>query len=383
MNRILVLHGHYRYPGNIPRILHKNNYFAHVEAEDRIYMQRCLQLAGNGLGQVSPNPMVGAVIVHQGKVIGEGWHQRYGEAHAEVNAIRQVLDRHSDAERLLRSATLYVSLEPCVHQGKTPPCADLIIRHGIPRVVIGCTDPNEKVAGKGIEKLRASGIGVITDMLETECREMNRRFMTFQTRRRPYVILKWAQTRNGYFAPSDRSRYWITSPLSQQLVHRWRSEEDAVMVGYRTALSDDPRLTVREWTGRNPLRIVIDRDLSLPKTLKLFDGTEKTAVFNAVKTDVQGAVQYLEVENFNYYLPQFSLYQLYLMDIQSVIIEGGAATLNEFINNDLWDEARILTGANDLDGGLIAPRVYGDHTTETQIGRDRLQIYRNRQITEP
>lgn len=356
----------------------KNNYFGRVEAYDRVYMQRCLQLASQGLGQVSSNPMVGAVIVHREKIVGEGWHQRYGQAHAEVNAVRQVLEKHPRAEKILREATLYVSLEPCVHQGKTPPCTDLIIHQGIPRVVIGCADPNEQVAGKGIGKLRAAGVEVTTGVLEADCLELNRRFITFQTERRPYVILKWAQTRNGYFAPPDGSRYWITSPLSRRLVHRWRSEEDAVMVGYRTALADDPQLTVRDWTGRNPLRIVIDRDLSLPPHLKLFDSSQKTVVFNARKTDVQGEVHYLEVENFDHYLPQFSLYQLYLMDIQSVIIEGGAATLNEFISSNLWDEARILTAPTDLPGGLIAPRIYGTLTAEKQIGTDRLQVYRNR-----
>lgn len=357
----------------------KNNYFGKVEEhkEDDLYMQRCLQLAANGLGRVSPNPLVGAVIVHNREIIGEGWHREYGGPHAEVNAITQALERHPEAEDLLKKAVMYVSLEPCVHHGKTPPCTDLIIRHGIPEVVIGCRDPHEKVAGKGIEKLRAAGVRVKTGVLEAECRELNRRFITFQTERRPYVILKWAQTRNGYFAPVGGSRYWITSPLSRRLVHRWRSEEDAVMVGFRTALLDDPELTVRDWSGKNPLRIVIDRDLSLPASLKLFDQTQRTVVFNAAKTDVDGVVQYLEVENFNYYLPQFALYQLYLMDIQSVIIEGGAKTLEKFISSNLWDEARILTGAADLPAGIPAPRVYGRRTGETQTGPDRLLVYRN------
>ena len=348
------------------------------QEESRRYMRRCLQLAANGLGSVSPNPMVGAVIVHKGAIIGEGWHHRYGAPHAEVNAVSQVLEKFPDGEKMLEEAVLYVSLEPCAHQGKTPPCTDLIIRHRIPEVIIGCRDPYEKVAGKGIEKLLAAGVRVRTGVLEADCLELNRRFIKFQTERRPYVILKWAQTRNGYFAPLDGSRHWITSPLSRQLVHRWRSEEDAVMVGYRTALADDPALTVREWSGRNPLRIVVDRDLSLPSSLKLFDQSEKTAVFNAVKTDVNGKIQYLEVENFNYYFPQFSLYQLYLMDIQSVIIEGGAKTIGAFIDSNLWDEARILTGASDLPDGIPAPRVYGRLAEEAQIGPDRLVIYRNK-----
>ncbi|TCS87852.1 diaminohydroxyphosphoribosylaminopyrimidine deaminase [Anseongella ginsenosidimutans] len=343
-----------------------------------MYMNRCLQLAANGLGQVSPNPIVGALILHNNQIIGEGWHRKYGEAHAEVNAIGQVLEKYPDAEKILKEAVMYVNLEPCAHQGKTPPCADLIIRHGIPEVVIGCPDPHEKVAGKGIEKLLAAGVRVRTGILEAACLELNRRFVTFQTERRPYVILKWAQTRNGYFAPLDGARYWITSPFSRQLVHRWRSEEDAVMVGYRTALADDPQLTVREWSGRNPLRIAIDRDLSLPSSLKLFDQTEKTLVFNAVKTDAVGAVHYLEVENFNFYFPQFSLYQLYLMDVQSLIIEGGAKTLDAFIKSNLWDEARIFTGAADLPEGIPAPHIYGSLVEEKQVGPDKLVIYRNK-----
>lgn len=345
--------------------------------EDIIYMQRCLQLAENGLGRVSPNPMVGAVIVHENRMIGEGWHRQYGGPHAEVHAIDTVLRKYPEAATLLKKATMYVSLEPCSHQGKTPPCADLIIHHQIPRVVTGCMDPHEKVAGKGIEKLRNGGIEVATGIMEKECLELNRRFITFQKERRPYVILKWAQTRNGYFSPSDGSRHWITSPLSKQLVHRWRSEEDSVLVGYRTALTDDPQLTVREWSGRNPLRIVIDRELSLPPQLKLFDQSEKTLVFNALKTDINGKVQYLEVENFNYYLPQFSLYQLYLMDVQSVIIEGGAKTLETFIKSGLWDEARIFTGAADLPGGIPSPLISGTLLREERIGEDGLRIYRN------
>src|SRR5690606_37782766 len=227
------------------RYVLKNNYFCKVEEHIR-YMRRCLQLAANGMGQVSPNPLVGAVIVHRGRIIGEGWHRHYGGPHAEVNAVNEVLERYPDGKDMLQEATLYVNLEPCVHQGKTPPCTELIIRHGIQEVVIGCTDPHEKVAGKGIERLAAAGIRVHRGVLEEACLELNRRFVLFQTQKRPYVILKWAQTRNGYFAPLDASRFWITSPLARQLVHRWRSEEDAVLVGYRTALADDPELTVRE-----------------------------------------------------------------------------------------------------------------------------------------
>lgn len=342
------------------------------------YMQRCLELAALGMGFVSPNPMVGAVIVHNDKIIGEGYHQKYGEAHAEVNAVDQVIANYSDAAELLARSTLYVSLEPCAHYGKTPPCADLIIKHRIPEVVVGVRDSFEQVNGKGIEKLQEAGVKVISGVLEEECKWLNRRFFTRVQQHRPYVILKWAQTRNGYFAPADRSQFWITGIQSRKLVHRWRSEEDAVLVGKNTAANDDPQLNVRYGLGRNPKRIVLDRRLELDKSHHLFDQSVETIVFNEIKTDADGNIKYIALEDFDRYVPQYVLYQLYLQDVQSVIIEGGAQTLKSFIDAGLWDEARIFTGANELAAGIAAPSIKGHFHSELNIGPDNLVILLNR-----
>jgi diaminohydroxyphosphoribosylaminopyrimidine deaminase / 5-amino-6-(5-phosphoribosylamino)uracil reductase len=340
------------------------------------YMLRCIQLAQAGLGNVAPNPIVGSVIVHDGKIIGEGYHQKYGEAHAEVNAIRSVVEKYPDAGELLKRSTLYVNLEPCSHFGKTPPCSDLIIHHQIPEVVIGNTDPFESVNGKGIEKLRKAGVVVTTGILEDECKELNKRFFTFHQKRRPYVILKWAQTKDGIFAPEDRSSHWITNELSKKLVHKWRSEEQAVLVGTTTALRDDPALNVRLWEGKNPVRVVIDKDLKLPSSLKIFDRTSPTLIFNAVKDDLQENTRWIKMD-FDLYLPQFILYQLYLMDIQSVIIEGGAYTLSEFIKFNLWDEARVFIAESLLDKGIKAPTIEGRMIKKEMIASDELHIIRN------
>src|ERR1700712_465065 len=234
------------------------------------YMQRCLELATLGLGAVSPNPMVGAVVVLDDKIIGEGYHQKYGEAHAEVNAINQVISRFPNSADLLKQATIYVSLEPCAHYGKTPPCADLIIKHQIPKVVVGCRDPFEQVNGKGIEKLQAAGVEVVLGILEAECKWLNRRFFTRIQKHRPYIILKWAQTADGFFAPADGTQLWITGQESRKLVHQWRGEEDAILVGTNTVAIDNPQLNVRYGSGKLPKRIVIDRELKLNKSLNIF-----------------------------------------------------------------------------------------------------------------
>jgi diaminohydroxyphosphoribosylaminopyrimidine deaminase/5-amino-6-(5-phosphoribosylamino)uracil reductase len=247
------------------------------------YLQRCIELARLGIGYVSPNPMVGAVIVHNDIIIGEGYHQKYGQAHAEVNAVNDALNRHNNAEELLRESTIYVSLEPCAHYGKTPPCSDLIIKHHIPTVVIGCRDQFAQVNGRGIEKLQEAGIDVITGIMEQECFELNKRFFTRIQKQRPYIILKWAQTQDGFFAPDDGTQYWITGPESRKLVHKWRSEEDAILVGKNTALIDNPQLNVREWEGRSPKRVLIDRRLELSKDLHVFDQLVETLVFNEIK----------------------------------------------------------------------------------------------------
>ena len=340
--------------------------------EHEKYMQRCLELAALGIGYVSPNPMVGAVIVHDDKIMGEGYHQKYGEAHAEVNAVNQVISRFDDAAELLKRSTIYVSLEPCAHYVKTPPCADLIIKHQIPKVIIGCRDPFEAVNGKGTEKLVDAGVDVSTGVSEKECQWLNRRFFTRVQKHRPYVILKWAQTQDGFFAPADHSQFWITGPESRRLVHQWRSEEDAVLVGKTTAAMDNPQLNVRYAKGRHPKRVVIDRKLELSKNLNLFDQSVETLVFNETLTDVDNKIKYIALEDFDRYVPQYILYQLYLQDIQSVIIEGGAATLNSFIKTDLWDEARIFTGPADLGKGIKPPEISGITEGEFCIGDDKL-----------
>jgi len=341
------------------------------------YMQRCLELAQLGIGAVSPNPMVGAVVVFDDQIIGEGYHQKYGEAHAEVNAINQVISNFSNSAELLKQATIYVSLEPCAHYGKTPPCADLIIKHQIPKVVVGCRDPFAQVDGKGIEKLKDAGIEVITGVLEKECRWLNRRFFTRVQKHRPYVILKWAQTTDGFFAPDDGSQLWITGEESRRLVHQWRAEEDAVLIGKNTAAIDNPQLNVRYAQGRAPKRVVIDRRLELDPALNIFDQSVETLIINEVKTDVNGKVKYISLEDFDRYVPQYILFQLYLQDIQSVIIEGGAGTLNSFIEAGLWDEARIFTGDKELKKGIKAPEVKGRLIGEYSPGNDRLRVFVN------
>jgi len=348
--------------------------------EHEKYMRRCLELAELGAGYVSPNPMVGAVVVHDGQIIGEGYHQKYGQAHAEVNAIAQAIQKFDDHAELLKNSTIYVSLEPCAHYGKTPPCADLIIKHQIPNVVVGCRDPFAQVDGKGIEKLLAAGIDVITGVLEQECQWLNRRFFTKVQKHRPYIILKWAQTQDGFFAPANGSQFWITGAEPKKLVHKWRSEEDAVLVGKNTALSDNPQLNVRYWNGRSPKRVVIDRRLELNKGLNIFDQSAETLIFNEVKFDLDGRNRYIALEDFERFVPQYILYQLYLQDIQSVIIEGGARTLESFIEAGLWDEARVFTGDKVLGKGIKAPQITGILADEYPVGADRLQLLYNKPV---
>ena len=341
------------------------------------YMHRCLELAALGLGFVSPNPMVGAVVVLDDKIIGEGYHQKYGEGHAEVNDINQVISKFPNSTELLKQSTIYVSLEPCAHYGKTPPCADLIIKHQIPNVVIGCRDPFAQVDGKGIEKLHTAGINVTVGVLDAECQWFNRRFFTRVQKHRPYIILKWAQTADDFFAPEDSSQFWITGPEARKLVHQWRTEEDAILVGKNTVTIDNPQLNVRYVQGKAPKRVVIDRRLELRPDLNLFDQSVETFIFNEVKTDVDGKNKYIALEDFERYVPQYILFQLYLQDIQSIIIEGGAKTLNSFIEAGLWDEARIFTGEKELKQGIKAPVVDGHITGEYLVGKDKLKIVVN------
>jgi diaminohydroxyphosphoribosylaminopyrimidine deaminase/5-amino-6-(5-phosphoribosylamino)uracil reductase len=322
-------------------------------------MHRCLQLAQLGSGLVAPNPMVGAVLVHDNVIIGEGYHQKYGEAHAEVNCLNSVKQEH---KHLSERSTLYVSLEPCAHFGKTPPCADLIIQNKIPKVAIGCRDPFVQVDGKGIEKLQAAGVEVVQNILEKECKELNKRFFTFHTKHRPYVVLKWAQSVNSKISKEDYSRILISNDHTNRIVHKWRSEEMAIAVGTNTALHDDPELNTRLWPGKNPIRIVVDMDLRLPSSLKLFNGSIPTIVFNSkkhtienVKLSLENGVHYYQVtEGVN--LVHQMLNALCSMNIQSVLIEGGAFLLQSFIDEGLWDEARVITNEElIIKNGLPAP----------------------------
>lgn len=317
-------------------------------SDDEKYMQRCLQLAKLGLGSVQPNPMVGAVIVSNGNIIGEGYHHKYGEAHAEVNAINSVKDKSS-----LRDSTIYVSLEPCSHYGKTPPCADAIIRYGIPRVVIGTVDYNHKVNGSGIQKLKNAGIEVVEHVCENDCQELNKRFFTYHRYKRPYVILKWAQTADGFMdvnrSDGQPHSYWITNAALKVLVHKWRSEEDAILVGYNTMVNDQPQLTTRLYPGKNPQRFVMQRtqDVVFPIS------------YTPVSLDVEECLQ-----------------TLYEQQIQSVIVEGGRKTLDRFIQSGLWDEARILIGNQTWGSGIPAPKLDIEPVETLHIDNNRLSYVR-------
>lgn len=321
--------------------------------EDEKYMRRCLQLAANGLCRTAPNPMVGAVLVCDGRIIGEGYHARCGQAHAEVNAIRSVKD-----PALLCRSTLYVSLEPCSHYGKTPPCADLIVEKGIPRIVVGCQDPFAKVAGRGIQKLRDAGREVVVGVLEQECRTLIRRFITFHTEKRPYITLKWAESADGYLDAkrTDGTPIRLSSDLTTMLVHKKRAEHSAILVGTRTALLDNPSLTVRQWYGPSPVRVVIDRQCALPDSLHLFDGTVPTLVFTALKRAGKPNVDYIQVDFERPLLPQL-LAELYARNLQSLLVEGGSATLRSFLDADLWDEAFVEETPLRLGDGVPAPVV--------------------------
>lgn len=315
-------------------------------------MQRCLQLAAFGAGHVAPNPLVGAVLVYQDRIIGEGYHQQYGGPHAEVNCINSVVEAD---KKYISESTLYVSLEPCVHFGKTPPCADLIIKNKIPNVIIGCRDSFVAVDGKGIEKLRAAGLQVELGILQDECLQMNNRFFTFHNEHRPYIILKWAQSSDGMIGSTESGRVFISNEFSNRLVHKWRSEEAAILVGTNTALQDDPSLTTRLWPGNNPLRLVIDKELKLPKSLKLFDGSTKTIVFNYKKQSDTDNLVYQKLNKEENVLTQI-LSSLYQQQIQSLIVEGGSKLLQSFIDAGLWDEARVITNTTMVIGkGLASP----------------------------
>lgn len=336
---------------------------------DLKYMERALQLAEQGRGRVSPNPMVGCVIVHYDEIIGEGFHQQYGGPHAEVNAINSV--KNPD---LLKESTCYVSLEPCAHYGKTPPCADLLIEKGVKRVVIAAMDSNPLVGGRGVEKLRNAGIEVLPGVLEKEARDLNMRFFTMIEKQRPFIILKWAQTADGFVARKNFDSKWISSEQSRTLVHQWRAEEDAILVGTNTAQYDNPQLNVRDWAGNSPLRLVIDKSLRLPKSLHLFDQSHPTIVYNLEKSSQEG-------DNLGFVkLPQIGFLKALLDDlnqrkIQSLFVEGGSQLLNAFLSEGLWDEARVFQSGSVFGEGISAPKMDLPFDQQLKLKEDLLTIY--------
>lgn len=336
-------------------------------------MSRCLELAQNGLGTTYPNPLVGCVIVYKDRIIGQGWHHHAGGPHAEVVAINSVEDKS-----LLKESTLFVSLEPCSHFGKTPPCADLIISTGIREVVICNTDPNPLVAGRGIEKLKNAGIWVVVGVLESEGREINRRFFANQEKKRPYVILKWAQTADGFLSPANRESnnpVWITSSLSRQLVHKWRTEEHSILVGTQTVADDNPQLTAREWQGNQPIRIVIDKSGRLSKDSYIFDNQSKTIAIHGMSQPnfpVGVLPERIDFDN----MPKQILEVLNRHGIASVIVEGGQKTLQSFIDAGLWDEARVFVGQKVFGSGTSSPQIVGRLLSKELIDQDELLVYR-------
>lgn len=340
---------------------------------DEIYMHRCLQLASLGMGNVAPNPMVGAVLVYDNRIIGEGYHKHYGQAHAEVNCINAVEQKDIP---LIPLSTLYVSLEPCAHHGKTPPCADLIIEKKVNKVVVGCRDPFVQVDGKGIEKLQRAGIEVTTGILEQECLELNKRFLTFHTKQRPYIILKWAQTANSKIASTTNERLYITNEFTNRLVHKWRSEEMGILVGTNTALLDDPELTNRLWSGKSPVRLVLDINLRLPQSSKIFNRQQPTILLNLLQNKEENNLQYCQVTKDENIAAQI-LDICFQKNIQSIIVEGGAKLLQTFIDAGLWDEARVITNTElYIENGLNAlqPAAYTLSHSEN-VFTDRIDYF--------
>ena len=325
------------------------------------------------MGQVAPNPMVGAVIVHNNLIIGEGYHQEYGGPHAEVNAINNVKDKS-----LLKNATIFVSLEPCSHFGKTPPCSDLIIKHNIPKVVIATIDSNAVVCGNGISKLKAAGIEVITGVLEKEANQLNIAFNTFHTKKRPYISLKWAETKDGFIDDkrdsNDTPSLKISNSSSSRWVHKLRSETHSILVGTRTALLDNPSLTTRKWAGKNPIRIVIDTDLKLPKNLNLFDGSNPTLVINSVKSGIENNIEYIQINKDSKYIESM-LNELWKRNIQSILIEGGTYTLQQFIDKNLWDETYRISTSIFLEEGVKSPTFNNTASRTINFGDNKILCY--------
>jgi diaminohydroxyphosphoribosylaminopyrimidine deaminase/5-amino-6-(5-phosphoribosylamino)uracil reductase len=339
---------------------------------DEIYMYRCIELAQLGMQNVAPNPMVGSVIVFEDRIIGEGYHQKYGSAHAEVNAINNVKQKE-----LIPFSTIYVNLEPCAHHGKTPPCADLILKKKFKRVVIGSKDPFHEVAGKGIEKLNQAGIETKVGVLEKECLNLNKRFFTFHQKERPYVILKWAQTADGFIdkarnSDSEIGVNWISSPETQTLVHHWRSQEQAILVGRKTVETDNPTLTVREIDGKNPIRIVIDSQLQISSKATLFSDGLETIIFNRIKNGKENNISFVKLDSID---TKNILKELYLFNIQSVFVEGGNRTLQHFLVNNVWDEARVIVGKSIFKDGIKAPIIQGIPKFYKEFSNDKIYHY--------
>lgn len=342
--------------------------------EDKKYILRCIQLAKNGFGTTYPNPMVGCVIVHNKKIIGEGWHYKSGTPHAEVMAINSVKDK-----KLLSEATLYVSLEPCSYTGKTPPCSDLIIENKIPRVVVGSTDPHPNVSGKGVERLKKAGIQVKSGVCKLECDELNKRFFTFHTKKRPYILLKWAATKDGYIAPLEQDEgkpFWITTPISKQLVHVWRSQEASILVGTNTVIKDNPRLDTREVYGNNPVRLTIDRNLKTPSGHALLKNDIPTVVFTSKSKKSLDNLHYEKID-WSKSIPEQILAYCYENQLQSILIEGGTKLLQSFIDANLWDEARVFTGKSLLKSGISQPKLNTFPYMVKNSGEDSLSYYKN------
>lgn len=343
---------------------------------DDNFMKRCIELAQLGNDSTFPNPMVGSVIVHNKKIIGEGYHEKFGEAHAEVNAIKSVKNKD-----LLKESTIYVSLEPCAHYGKTPPCALLIIESKIPKVVIGMKDPFAKVNGEGIRLLKDAGIDVKVGVMEQDCEKLNKAFNNLHRTKRPYVILKWAQTQDGFIdkirtKDSEQKPNWITNEACRTLVHKWRSETQAILIGTNTALIDNPKLNVRSWKGNSPIRIVIDKDLKLPNNLHIFDQSIPTIIINNEANRIQENLEYIKLK-FDNNLLESLLHVLYTKNIVSVFVEGGKKTLQSFIDQNIYDEARVFVGSTTFEEGLSAPIINEPANQSITIDHSTLNIYIN------
>ncbi len=341
-------------------------------SSDELFMQRALDLARIAGVAAAPNPMVGAVIVHKNAIVGEGYHQQFGGPHAEVNAVAAVKD-----QSILKESTIYVTLEPCAHFGKTPPCANLLVQHKFKRVVVATVDPHAKVAGKGIEILKKAGIEVTLGVLEKQARELNKRFFTFHQKSRPFILLKWAQSVDGFIdLPRDDSSKaeirWISQPETQILTHTWRSQEQAILVGWKTIANDNPSLTTRAVSGPNPIRLIIDPELKAPKSALVFNDGDKTIVFTKKKQENKGNTEFNTLANCSV---QEILHWCYHNSIASVLVEGGRFTTQGFIDSGLWDEARVIQGKNMFNEGTPAPQINKTPNSVEQFGLDTIYYF--------